>query len=114
MKIIIQFKSFNYKLLDKLLNKILQKGYILGLNCKGPVYLPNCKKLFTVLKSPHVNKTARDQFQLVTHKRLLVINYESNNYANLKLFLDYIKSLSGGVQIKIKYINNTNWKQLIN
>lgn len=112
IKIIIQFKSFNYKLLDQLIQKIFQKGNLIGLSCKGPIYLPNRKKLFTVLKSPHVNKTARDQFQLVTHKRLLIINYNLQNFAILKIFLDFIKSLSGGVQIKIKYITNNNWKQI--
>lgn len=112
IKIIIQFKTFNYKLLDKLLQNILQKGYLININCKGPIYLPSRKKLFTVLKSPHVNKTARDQFQLITHKRLLVLYYTSSDYSKLKLYLDYIKSLSGGIQIKIKYINNNSWKKL--
>lgn len=111
-KIIIQFKTFNYKLLDKLLQKLLQKGYLLNIKCKGPIYLPSRKKLFTVLKSPHVNKTARDQFQLITHKRLLVLYYDSSDYSKLKLYLNYIKSLSGGIQIKIKYINNNSWKNL--
>lgn len=111
-KIIIQFKSFNIKLLNNFLYKILNKGFLLNINCKGPIYLPNRKKLFTVLKSPHVNKTARDQFQLITHKRLIILYYNSSDYSKLKLFLDYIKSLSGGIQVKIKYINNNNWKNL--
>ena len=112
IKIVIQFKSFNLKLLNRFLHKILNKGYLLNIDYKGPVFLPNRKKLFTILKSPHVNKTARDQFQLITHKRLLVLYSTSSNYSQLKLFLDYIKSLSGGVQVKIKYINNNSWKNL--
>ena len=112
IKIIIQFKSFNLKLLNRFLHKILNKGYLLNIHSKGPVYLPTRKKLFTVLKSPHVNKTARDQFQLITHKSLLVFYYKSSDYSQLKLFLDYIKNLSGGVQVKIKYINNNSWKKL--
>lgn len=114
IKIKIQFKTFNYRLLDKILYKIVQKGLALQLKVTNPVSLPTKKHLFTVLKSPHVNKKARDQFQLITHKRLILLTFNEFELENVKLYLDFIKSLSSGIEIKITYINNTNWKQLIN
>jgi len=112
IKIKLQFKAFNYKLLDKTIYKMVQKGLALQLNITNPVSLPTKKHLFTVLKSPHVNKKARDQFQLITHKRLIILTCTELELANLKLYLDYIKSLSSGIEIKIKYINNFNWNTI--
>ena len=112
LQIKIQFKAFNYKLLDKTIYKISQKGLSLQLNCTNPVSLPTKKHLFTVLKSPHVNKKARDQFQLITHKRLIILNFNELELENVKLFLDYIKSLSSGIEIKINYLTNLNWNKI--
>ena len=114
IKIQIQFKAFNYKLLDKTIYKIIQKGLALQLNVTNPISLPTKKHLFTVLKSPHVNKKARDQFQLITYKRLIVLTCNDLELENLKLYLDFIKGLSSGIEIKIKYITNSNWKKLKN
>lgn len=114
IKIQIHFKSFNYKLLNRILNIILYKGLLLKFDIKGPVFLPTKKKLFTVLKSPHVNKKARNQFQLTTHTRLLIIHLNKMDLNKFKLFLNFIKNLSSGCQIKIIYINNYHWKNLIN
>lgn len=105
MVLSIQFKAFNYKILNRILNKILKRGLFLNFDIKGPICLPTEKKLFTVLKSPHVNKTARNQFQLTVHKRLIVLKINTYELENLKLYLDFLKSLSSGIQIKIKYTN---------
>lgn len=112
LQIKIQFKAFNYKLLDQILYKIVQKGMLLNLNVTHPVSLPTKKHLFTVLKSPHVNKKARDQFQLITHKRLIILNCHNFNLENLKLYLDFIKSISSGIEVKITYFNNSTWNKL--
>lgn len=114
LKIKIQFKAFNYKLLDQILYKIVQKGLALNINVSNPVSLPTKKHLFTVLKSPHVNKKARDQFQLITHKRLIILNCNSFNLENIKLYLDFIKSISSGIEVKITFLNNSNWNKLSN
>ena len=114
LKITLQFKAFNYKHLDNLLMKILKRSCLLNLNITKPISLPLKKTLFTVLKSPHVNKKARNQFQLIIHKRVLVVYIKQNEIEKLKLFLNYLKSISSGVQIKIKYINNFYWKEKIN
>ena len=107
MKIQLKLSAFNEKDLNKLSNKILQKSNMCQFNINGPIYLPTKRQLFTVLKSPHVNKTARDQFQLKIYKRLLVIDCSKINFNTIKyeikLFLNYIKTLSGAVQIKIVY-----------
>ena len=107
MKIQLKLSAFNEQDLNKLSNKILQKSYICPFTIKGPIYLPTKRRLFTVLKSPHVNKTARDQFQLKIYKRLLIIDCSKINFNSIKyeikLFLNYIKTLSGSVQIKIVY-----------
>ena len=112
IKIILQIKGFNYRVLDKLTFKILKKGLLLNFNIQKTIFLPTTNKLFTVLKSPHVNKKARNQFQLLIHKRLLVLYFKEDALENIKLFLDFVKSISGGVQIKVKIINNFSWKMV--
>ncbi len=111
-KIKIQLKAFNYKLLDQILYKIVQKGLLLNINVTNPISLPTKKHLFTVLKSPHVNKKARDQFQLITHKRLIILKCNEFDLENIKLYIDFIKSISSGIEIKITYLNNLNWNKI--
>jgi small subunit ribosomal protein S10 len=112
IKITLQFKGFNYKVLDKLIYKVLKKGLLLNFNIKKIIYLPTTNKLFTVLKSPHVNKKARNQFQLLIHKRLLILYFKENELEHVKFFLNFIKSISGGIQIQIKFTNHFSWKTL--
>ena len=64
----------------------------------GPIPLPTQKRIFTVLKSPHVNKKAREQFQLCTHKRLLDIYTSSSRTVDALSKLD----LPSGVDVEIK------------
>ncbi|MBV33886.1 MAG: 30S ribosomal protein S10 [Rickettsiales bacterium] len=111
IKIIIHFKAFNKKLLTSLIKNFTVKLFILNLSFKGPINLPTKKKLFTVLKSPHVNKTARNQFHLITYKRLVIIQFNIIELDKIKILLNYLKSISSGIQIKVKYINNNNWKK---
>jgi len=114
IQIKIQFKAFNYKLLNKIIYDIFQKGLNLNMQITQPVKLPTKKHLFTVLKSPHVNKKARNQFQLIIYKRLLILKCTEHDLNNLKLFIDYIKHVSSGIQIKIQYINNYHWNKTKN
>jgi ribosomal protein S10 len=108
MQIKLKLSSFNYKSISKVSNKILQKSSLLSYDITGPIYLPKKKTLFTVLKSPHVNKKSRNQFKLIIYKRLLVLdcNLVNNklNKEEIKIFLNYIKKLSGAVQIQIQYL----------
>jgi small subunit ribosomal protein S10 len=71
------------------------------------VFLPKKVERFTVLRSPHVDKKARDQFERVTYKRLLIFNFslkESNSYLKLYRILKHLSSLAVGVELEIQYI----------
>jgi small subunit ribosomal protein S10 len=72
-KIRIKLKSYDYNLVDKSAEKIVRTVKSTGAVVSGPIPLPTEKKVYTVLRSPHVNKKAREQFQLCSYKRLLDI-----------------------------------------
>ncbi len=97
-RIRIKLKSYDYNLVDKSAEKIVKTVKPTGAVVSGPIPLPTEKKIFTVLRSPHVNKKAREQFQLCAYKRLLDI-YSSNSKtvdALMKL------ELPSGVEVEIK------------
>ena len=75
-KIRIKLKSYDHNLVDKSAEKIVKTVKATGAVVTGPIPLPTHKKIFTVLRSPHVNKKAREQFQLSSHKRLLDICFD--------------------------------------
>ena len=72
-KIRIKLRSYDHNLVDKSTEKIVKTVKNSGAVVTGPIPLPTEKKIFTVLRSPHVNKKSREQFQLRTHKRLIEI-----------------------------------------
>ena len=72
-KIRIKLKSFDHNLVDKSAEKIVRTVKSTGAVVSGPIPLPTQKKIYTVLRSPHVNKKAREQFQLCSYKRILDI-----------------------------------------
>jgi len=97
-RIRIKLKSYDYNLVDKSAEKIVKTVKPTGAVVSGPIPLPTEKKIYTVLRSPHVNKKAREQFQLCSYKRLLDI-YSSNSKtvdALMKL------ELPSGVEVEIK------------
>jgi small subunit ribosomal protein S10 len=99
-KIRIKLKSFDHNILDKAVKDIIKAVADTGAEVNGPIPMPSRKEIFTVLRSPHVNKKSREQFQLSTHKRLLDI-YTSNNKtveALMKL------ALPSGIDVKIKVL----------
>ena len=69
----LKLKSFDHKLLDISMEEIVDTVKKTGASVKGPIPLPTKREVFTVLRSPHVDKKSREQFQLKTHKRLLDI-----------------------------------------
>ncbi len=69
----LKLKSFDHKLLDISMEEIVDTVKKTGASVKGPIPLPTKREIFTVLRSPHVDKKSREQFQLKTHKRLLDI-----------------------------------------
>ncbi len=72
-KIRLRLKSFDHKLLDVSMSEIVETVRKTGASIIGPVPLPTRRELYTVLRSPHVDKKSREQFELKTHKRLLEI-----------------------------------------
>ena len=72
-KIRIKLKSYDFNLVDRSAEKIVKTVKSTGAVVNGPIPLPTHKKIFTVLRSPHVNKKAREQFQLCAYKRLMDI-----------------------------------------
>ncbi len=93
----LTLRSYDYRLLDDAVKQIVVAGKRTGARIVGPVPMPNKTKLFTVLRSPHVDKKARDQFKIVLHKRVIdfIAPQEQTMDALMKL------NLSSGVDVKI-------------
>ena len=72
-RIRIRLKAFDHKLIDLSTEEIVETAKRTGARVRGPIPLPTRKEKFTVLISPHVNKDARDQYEIRTHKRLMDI-----------------------------------------
>ena len=97
-RIRLTLKSYDHQLLDSAVKQIVLTVKRTGSRILGPVPMPNKKRVFTVLRSPHVNKKSREQFDLVTHKRILdiVSPAEQTMDALMKL------NISAGVDVEIK------------
>ena len=72
-KIRIKLKSFDHRLIDKSIHEIVDTAKRTGAQIIGPIPLPTRTEKFTILTSPHVNKDARDQYEIKTHKRMIDI-----------------------------------------
>lgn len=97
-KIRIKLKSFDYNLVDKSAEKIVKTVKATGAIVNGPIPLPTHKRIYTVLRSPHVNKKAREQFELSSYKRLLDIYSSSGKTVDALMKLE----LPSGVEVEIK------------
>jgi len=97
-KIRIKLKSFDANLIDQAAARIIDAATKAGCTISGPVPLPTDKEIVTVLRSPHVNKDSREQFELRTHKRLIDIYSPNSKAMDTLTKLD----LPAGVDIKIK------------
>ena len=97
-KIRIKLRSYDHNLVDKSTEKIVKTVRASGAVVTGPIPLPTEKEIFTVLRSPHVNKKSREQFQLRTHKRLIEI------YTPTQKTVDALSKLElpSGVDIQVK------------
>jgi small subunit ribosomal protein S10 len=99
-KVRIKIKSFDHSLVDQSAEKIVKTVRSSGAIVTGPIPLPTQKRIFTVLRSPHVNKKAREQFQLANHKRLMDIYSSSSKTIDALMKLE----LPSGVHVEIKVI----------
>ena len=94
----IKLKAFDHRLIDKSAVEIVETAKRTGASVRGPIPLPTQKERFTVLTSPHVNKDARDQYEIRTHKRLLDIVEPTEKTVDALMKLD----LPAGVDVEIK------------
>ena len=97
-KIRIRLKAFDYKLIDQSSAEIVETAKRTGAIVKGPVPLPPRLQRFDILRSPHVNKTSRDQFEIRTHQRLMDIVDPTDKTVDALMKLD----LPAGVDVEIK------------
>ena len=97
-KIRIRLKAFDYKLIDQSAAEIVETAKRTGAVVRGPVPLPTRMQRYDVLRSPHVNKTSRDQFEMRTHLRLMDIIDPTDKTVDALMKLD----LAAGVNVEIK------------
>ncbi|EPM51852.1 30S ribosomal protein S10 [Pseudomonas syringae] len=96
-KIRIRLKAFDHRLIDQSTQEIVETAKRTGAQVRGPIPLPTRKERFTVLVSPHVNKDARDQYEIRTHKRVLDIVQPTEKTVDALMKLD----LAAGVEVQI-------------
>jgi len=94
----IRLKAFDHRLIDQSTKEIVETAKRTGSVVVGPIPLPTKIERYTVLVSPHVNKDARDQYEIRTHKRLLEIVDPSDKTVDSLMKLD----LAAGVDVQIK------------
>ena len=97
-KIRIRLKGYDYKLLDQSAAEIVDTAKRTGARVSGPIPLPTSINKFTVLRSPHVDKKSREQFEMRTHKRLIDIYEPTPETADALMKLD----ISACVDVEIK------------
>ncbi|RMD71827.1 MAG: 30S ribosomal protein S10 [Gammaproteobacteria bacterium] len=97
-KIRIRLKGFDHRLIDQSTREIVETAKRTGAQVVGPIPLPTKIERYTVLSSPHVDKDARDQFEIRTHKRLMDILEPTDRTVDALMKLD----LAAGVDVQIK------------
>ena len=97
-RIRIRLKAYDYRILDQSASEIVDTAKRTGAQVAGPIPLPTIKNKYTVLRSPHVDKKSREQFEIRTHKRLLDILEPPQQTVDALMKLD----LPAGVDVEIK------------
>ncbi|MBA2492818.1 MAG: 30S ribosomal protein S10 [Gammaproteobacteria bacterium] len=97
-RIRICLKAFDHRLIDRSASEIVETARRTGARVKGPIPLPTKMERFTILISPHVNKDARDQYEIRTHKRIMDIVDPTEKTVDALMKLD----LAAGVDVHIK------------
>jgi ribosomal protein S10 len=94
----IRLKAFDHRLIDKSAREIVETAKRTGATVRGPIPLPTKIERYTILISPHVDKDARDQYELLTHKRLMDIVDPTDKTVDALMKLE----LPAGVDVQIK------------
>ena len=97
-KIRIRMKAYDYRLLDQSAREIVDTAIRTGANVAGPIPLPTDINKYTVLRSPHIDKKSREQFEIRTHKRLIDILDPTPQTVDALMKLE----LAAGVDVEIK------------
>jgi small subunit ribosomal protein S10 len=97
-KIRIRLKAYDHKLLDQSAGEIIETARRTGARVAGPIPLPTVINKYCVLRSPHIDKKSREQFEIRTHKRILDILEPTQQTVDALMRLD----LSAGVDVEIK------------
>ena len=97
-RIRIRLKAYDYRVLDQSTGEIVDTARRTGAQIAGPIPLPTVKNKYCVLRSPHVDKKSREQFEIRTHKRLLDILEPTQQTVDALMKLD----LPAGVDVEIK------------
>src|SRR5215467_5623043 len=97
-RIRIRLKAYDHRILDQSTSEIVETAKKTGAHVAGPIPLPTVRNRFTVLRSPHVDKKSREQFEIRTHKRLLDILEPTPETVDALMKLD----LPAGVDVEIK------------
>ncbi len=97
-RIRIKLKAYDHSLIDLSAEKIVEAVKKMGTKVSGPIPLPTEKEIITILRSPHMHKDSREQFELRTHKRLIDIFNPTSRTVNSLMKID----LPAGVDISIK------------
>lgn len=106
-KIRIRLKAFDHRMIDRSALEIVETAKRTGAIVCGPIPLPTRIERMTLLRSPHVNKTARDQFEVRTHKRIVDIVEPTDKTVDALMRLD----LASGVDVEIKVNQTVNFAQ---
>lgn len=102
-KIRIRLKSFDHRLIDQSTSEIVDTAKRTGAQVRGPIPLPTRIERFTVLTSPHIDKDARDQYEIRTHKRMVDIISPTDKTVDALMKLD----LAAGVDVQISVDTGT-------
>ncbi len=97
-KIRIRLKAYDHKVLDRSTQEIVRTAKRAGAQISGPIPLPTKRSLYTVLRSPHIDKKSREQFEMRIHKRLIDITESTPQTVDALMKLD----LPSGVDVEIK------------
>lgn len=97
-KIRIKLKAYEHSMLDRSAEEIVKTARRTGADVSGPIPLPTKRTVYTVLRSPHVNKKSREQFEIRVHKRLIYLTNVTSKAVDALQKLD----LPAGVDIEIK------------
>ncbi|HHX76559.1 MAG TPA: 30S ribosomal protein S10 [Acholeplasmataceae bacterium] len=94
----ISLKAYDHRIIDQAAKKIIESVEKTGVEVQGPIPLPTKREIFTVLRSPHVNKDSREQFERRTHKRLIQIIDPNSKTIDALMRID----LPSGIDIVLK------------